>query len=176
VKKPLLTVLVPFIVVVGGTLGIIWWDRGALPGMRPTVHDVTVQNISRDDRGVRVRGTAHYSVRLQQRNEDRTETWYLFPLMAKGDLNNKDVRVIVRTSREPDSLYSFEDLQVEGLARPPGRLVPIQARDALFHEGYMLDDGFVLIEAFEDGVVALDEMEKPEKEKSAPTQTAKDPQ
>ena len=56
---------------------------------------------------------------------------------------------MVRTRREPNGFYGFEDLTVEGLARPPGRLVPRQARETLLAKGYVFDDHYVLIEEFE---------------------------
>ncbi len=149
-NKPLLVVLVPFVLVATVALGLYCWDRGAFPGFRPTIVDVAVQDISRKNRGVRVRGTAHLSVRIQQKTADGSVVWHLFPLLPEGDLEARDVRAVVRTTRAPGALYAYEDMTVEGLARPPGSLVPQPAREALRNSGYFLTDDFVLIDAFDD--------------------------
>ena len=147
-RKLLMVIGLPFLLVVGVTVGVIWWDRGAPPGFAPTVHDVTIAEISRDNRGVRISGTAHYEARVQQRTADG-DTWVLFPLFPKGDTLGREAHVLVRSTREVDSLYSFEDRTIVGMARPPGRLVPRAAREAFTDRGYMLTDDFVLIEEWD---------------------------
>jgi hypothetical protein len=143
-KKLLLTILGPFFLVVATTVGIIWWDRGAPPGFRPSVTDVTVQSISRDHRGVRISGTAHHELRIKQGE------YSLFPLMASGDTLGREIRVMVRSTREVDRLVGYEDLTIEGLCRPPGQMIPHSVAEALMERGYHFADDYVLIEAFDD--------------------------
>ncbi len=147
-RKLVLVIGVPFLLVASVTIGVIWWDRGAPPGFDPPVVDVEISDINREHRGVRIRGTGHYEARVQQRSANG-ETWTLFPLFPKGDTLSREAHVLVRTTREIDTLYGFEDLTVEGMARPPGRLVPRAAREAIYDRGYALTDKFVLIEEFE---------------------------
>jgi hypothetical protein len=136
-----------FLLSAAGFVGFVWWDRGAPPGVQPPTEPVAVAELTRNHRGVRVEGTAHYSVKLVQTAGD--ETWYLFPLFPPGDTAGRDVTVVVRTQRKPGELYSFEDLVVEGLARPPGTLMPRSTQDQLTNRGYTFSPDFVLVEEFE---------------------------
>lgn len=151
-RKLLLTFLIPAVAVLGLSVGLYWWATGAPPGMRPTPHDVPWAQLSLDDRGVRVEGTAHYPVRLRLTSgdgDDQQVTW-LFPFFARGDTTSKEVRVLVHSHRQPDELLSFEDLTVTGLARPPGATVPRSARKALEEQGYFFAKDVVLIDAWDD--------------------------
>ena len=129
--------------------GFVWWDRGAPPGFQPPVEDVLLADLNRNHRRVRVQGTAHYALKLVQKQGD--ETYYLFPLLPPGDTKAREIRAMVRTRKAPSSLYSYEDLVVEGLARPPGTLVPVSTQDQISGRGYHFSEGFVLIEVFEVG-------------------------
>lgn len=149
-KKALLAVLLPMIVVATGAIAFYWWDRGAPPGFRPELVDVTPEQVGYDHRGVRLEGTAHYAAKLVQRSGGGDRTWYLFPVLDKGDTMGRYVEVVVRTTVEPDPLLGFEDVVIEGLARPPGSVVGPQAREAMIEAGYELDEKLVLIEAYDD--------------------------
>ncbi len=151
-NKNLLTVLgLPLLVVmlaVAGFVGFTWWDRGAPPGMQPPVHDVALADLNRNHRGVRVSGTAHLTVKLVQRSGE--DHWYLFPLFEKGDTEGRHIAVMVRTQRRPKDLYSFEDLTLEGLARPPGTLLPRSTQEQYLSRGYTFAEDFVLVEDFRE--------------------------
>lgn len=149
-KKLLLVILGPFFFVACIAIGLVWWFRGAPPGFRPTPVERTPDQVSLDDRGVKVVGTAHYPVHLKQTSKDQETTWYLFPLFNKGDTMGRRIHVMVRTTHRPDPILGFEDMTVEGLARPPGMLVPSAAREALEQKGYTFDPDFVLIEEWDD--------------------------
>ena len=148
-KKLLITVLGPCALVGLGTIGIVWWDRGAPPGFDPTPVPVAFDALTRAHRGVRVKGTAHYAVRLKQKMEGG-EMFTLFPLLAHEDVMGREIKVLVRTQRFPENLVTYENLVVDGLARPPGRLVGPEIREALEEGGYHFSDNYVLIETFED--------------------------
>ena len=80
-----------------------------------------------------------------------TETvWWLYPLSNEGQTQERTVKVVVRTTRTPDPLLGFEDRTLEGFARPPGRLLPQDARNTLRQKGYELDDDLMLIEEWVD--------------------------
>ena len=149
IRKLLVVIGGPLLLVVGVTVGVVWWDRGAPPGFDPPVIDVALEDLNRDHRGVRFQGTAHYEARVAQSTADG-ERWSIFPVFPKGDTMSRDAHVLVRMPGDPDALYSFEDLRVEGMARPPGRLVPRAVREAIYDAGYSLTDDFVLVEQFTD--------------------------
>jgi len=144
-RKVMAVVGGPFVVVAGVAFGVVWWDRGAPPGFDPPIVDVEIGQITRDNRGVRLTGTAHYEAKVRQ-TASNGDSWTLFPLFPAGDTIGREVHVLVRTTLEPEDLYSFEDLVVEGMARPPGRLVPRAAREAIYDRGYSLTDDYVLVE------------------------------
>lgn len=150
-KHPLLLVvglpLLVFTLAASIFVGFVWWDRGAPPGFEPPVEDVAVADLTRSHRGVRIKGTAHYGVKLVQKQGD--ETWYLFPLFAPSDTAGREVSIVIRTQRKPGDLYSFEDLVVEGLARPPGTLMPQSTQEQITRRGYHFAEDFVLVEEFD---------------------------
>ncbi|RME23831.1 MAG: hypothetical protein D6798_12715 [Deltaproteobacteria bacterium] len=149
-KKLLMVVLGPMLLVAVVAIGVVWWDRGAPPGFRPEVVDVTPDDITWNHRGVRLRGTANYAVRLTQKSSRGDRTWYLFPVMPLGDTMSRHVRVVVRTERAPDPMLGFEDVEIEGIARPPGAVIGPDVREALIQAGFELDEKLVLVEAFDD--------------------------
>jgi len=146
-NKTVAAVLIPFLAVLGGAVGLIWWDRGAPPGFNPTPHPTEISEITREHRGVRLKGTAHYEVRLSQTMEGG-EVFWIFPFMKQGDTLSREIRVIVRTPRKPEHMVTFEDLTIDGLARPPGRLISPEIQDKLEDGGYDFAEGFVMIEPF----------------------------
>jgi hypothetical protein len=145
-----LTIGGPMLLVLSVTVGVIWWDRGAPPGFRPPVEEVTPETINREHRGVRIQGTLHNEARLKQTTAGSDEVWWLIPMFPKGDTIGREARVLLRTTREPDAFYGFEDRSVEGFARPPGSLLPRQAREALERKDYAVADDAVLVEEWVD--------------------------
>lgn len=143
-KKLALTVLAPILAVALAALAFVWWERGAPPGFRPEAVDVDVGTINRDHRGVRLTGTAHLQARLRQTAGG--ETFYLYPMLPKGDTLGREIHVLLRTPVQPDDLYGFEDRTIEGFARPPGNLVDRTVKDTLQGKGYHFTDDFVLVE------------------------------
>lgn len=146
-NKTALAVILPFLAVAGGTVGLIWWDRGAPPGFNPTPHPTPISALTRDHRGVQVKGTAHYEVRLSQTMEGGDIFW-VFPLMPPGDTSGRAIRALVRTPRKPEHMVTYEDLTIDALVRPPGRLVTPELKDRLEEGGYHFAEGFVLLDPF----------------------------
>jgi hypothetical protein len=148
VKKLAATVLLPIVVVLLGVFAFVWWERGAPPGMRPEVVEVTPSTLTMDHRGVRMLVTAHHEARLEQTMG--AVVWHLYPVFDKGDRDGRHVKVVLRTPTAPNSLYSYEERVVTGFARPPGRLLPPSARELMEKRGYTLDEGLVLVEEWTD--------------------------
>jgi hypothetical protein len=132
-----------------GAIGFIWWERGAPPGFRPRIHDVGIGEINRDHRGVRLQGMARYDIRSRQEDPNGGPTHYLFPMVPKDEINTKLIRVMVRTKKPPDGMANLEEMTVEGIARPPGRLVPRDLQLSWMKRGYEFDSKFVLVMAFD---------------------------
>lgn len=149
-RKLVLVVLLPCLLVSSTGVGLWWWENGALPGFRPEAVDVTVDSITKDHRGVRIRGTGHYGPKLKQTAMDTDTVWWVYPLTAEGQTQERLIKVVVRTTLRPDPLLGFEDRTIEGFARPPGRLLPRDARGALRKAGYELHEDVMLIEEWVD--------------------------
>jgi hypothetical protein len=149
-KKLVVVVVLPCLFVLVTGVGLWWWERGAPPGFRPQAVEVTVDTIAKTHRGVRIRGTAHYAGKLKQTASETDIVWWVYPLTAEGQTQERLIKVVIRTTKAPDPLLGFEDRTIEGFARPPGRLLPKDARSALRHSGYELADGVMLIEEWDD--------------------------
>jgi hypothetical protein len=140
-------ILGPFLAVFGSALGVYWWNNGAPPGFRPAAVPLAIAEVTRDHRGVAIGGTAHLETRIEQTSGE--EVWWLFPLFPKRDTSSRKIQVLVRTHTEPDAFYSFVEMKLEGMARPPGLLVPRSAREVFENGGYTLAEDFVLVEQFD---------------------------
>lgn len=111
---------------------------------------------------VSLRGQAHYDARIVQRRaasiftEARSD--YVFGFFPEHATEDRRIRVLLRTQREPERLVSYETMTVEG------QLVPITEADLsgavqeqLFHRtGYYLADDAMRLDVVrilsEDGV------------------------
>lgn len=132
-----------------GILGFIRWDRGAFPGFKPTIEEVTIETINRNHRGVLIHGMARHDLRITEKLGD--DTWHIYPLLAKEKMNSKEIHVMVLTRKEPDSVATIEERTVEGLAQPPGRYVPASIKKSWEDRDYSFSPKFVLIKEFYDG-------------------------
>ena len=101
---------------------------------------------------VRVRGTAHYPVVIRQEQPGNllmpARTFYLFPLFPEGEVDDREVRVLVRTERAPERLVSYEELALEGrVSFPTADKVPWATEIEMGkRSGYFFSDRVVLIE------------------------------
>ena len=65
-RKKWVIILGPSILVLLIALGFYSWDRGALPGFRPTIYERSITEVTLNDRGVRLRGMARYDINTKQ--------------------------------------------------------------------------------------------------------------
>ena len=133
---------------VSGVLGFIWWDRGALPGFKPDIVDVTVDSVNWNNRGVKISGMARHDIRIKQ--DIRGTTWHVYPLVPTDDMNAKIISVMVMTTTPPDKRAMIEERTLEGLARPPGRLISPEIYKSWRNAGYEFEDRITLIEEYID--------------------------
>jgi len=115
------------------------WEEASIDGLDP--HDQPC---------VRIDGTAHYTAVVRQTElggllSDDT-TWYLFPLLAPGDLEAKEVHVVVRTTRAPERLVTYETMELAGRIEPSTpQIVPYATEIQLGKAGgYFFTDDLVV--------------------------------
>jgi hypothetical protein len=128
-------------------IGAISIDRGAVPPFRPSLAEVDLAQVTRGDKGVRVKGVAHYAGMVELRSRDGAHVVYLYPLLSTYD--GHDAHAVVRTHRKPGRLVELETVEVEGIARHPRFLLPWDAWEVMVGRGYRFDDDYVLIDAFD---------------------------
>ena len=144
----MLAVGIPILGVLGSAIAFEWIDRGAPPGFRPPLVPVEVSAVTRENKGVRLVGTAHY-LGIRQTVSGGPDH-YVFALFPTGDTQSRSIHVIVRTTRVPEELADYANITVEGLARTPSYEIPITTIEAIRKRGYTLEQDAVLIEEFVD--------------------------
>ena len=146
--------LVPLYVVLGLALvGFFLWSARLWPfDGHPEPVDVAWSELTVEHDTVRVRGTAHYPVRLTQERQEHFGrpggTWYIFPLFKEGDTLSRTISVIVATREPIDDLASYEDMTVEGWALPAPAAMTPASEDLFLAQGYNFTDDYFVIEAF----------------------------
>jgi hypothetical protein len=145
----MLAVGVPILGVLGAAVAFAWIDRGAPPGFRPPVVPIELSEVTRDSKGVRLVGTAHY-LGIRQTVSGGGPDHYVFALFPTGDTQSRSIHVLVRTTRPPEDLLDYADITVEGLARAPGYEIPVTTIEAIRKRGYTLEHDAVLIEELVD--------------------------
>jgi hypothetical protein len=146
--RTLLLAMVPILGIFVAAIAFLWRDRGALPGFRPTLVDVGVAEVTREHKGVRLAGTAHY-LGIRQTVSSGPDR-YVFALFPTGDTESRSIHVLVRTTREPEELADYANITVEGLARAPSYEIPVTTIEAIRKRGYTLEQDAVLIEELVD--------------------------
>ena len=155
---PAMTQQQSFFVLIFGTtfilaatyVGFVWWDRGAPPGFKPTIVDVTIDTINREHRGVRIHGMARHDLKIRLKNKNSDKISYVYPLLPMDKMNSTMIKVMIRTTVPPDSMATIEERKIEGLARPPGRTINGDIIRSWQDRGYDFDEKFVLVDEFED--------------------------
>jgi hypothetical protein len=145
-RRALLVILLALALGFAIGIGLISYDRGAVPPFRPAIHDRSLEEVTRADKGVRVKGIAHYAGLVEMRSKDGAHVVYLYPLLPT--FQGHDAHVVVRTHKKPDHV-EYEQVVVEGIARHPRFLFPWDAWEAMVGKGYRFDDDYVLIDAFD---------------------------
>ncbi len=151
-NQKLFFIFAPSIVVILSAIGFFWWDRGAFPGFRPTLYERPIQEITLNDRGVRLHGMARYDIKTTQKNDDDEILYYIFPLFPLDDINNKTINVMVRSKIPPDSLATIEERIIEGTTKPPTRVISKDLRISWMNLGYSFNKKFVLVDSFDDSL------------------------
>jgi hypothetical protein len=130
----------------------LWWNRFPPFDGHGEPVPVAVADVKIAMEEVQVQGTAHYATRLSRTwpkslfREKRT-LWF-FPLFAPKDIEGRKIHVMVASDDAPDRFTNFEDLVVEGWARPPAARMDAASEQAFRDVGYTYDETYVLIETF----------------------------
>jgi len=108
-------------IVLAGVGARVWFSFGEAPPC-PDFVDVTLSTLPADEACVRLSGQARYEIVLKQHRpgnlfvDDRTD--YLFPLFPDNALDERGIRVWVRTSRAPERLVDVESMTIAGRIEP----------------------------------------------------------
>ncbi|MCB9669508.1 MAG: hypothetical protein H6736_09880 [Alphaproteobacteria bacterium] len=122
--------VVPFTVVaaVAGAGAVLLWTVKGMPC--DTYAPTEFFDLELGTRCVRVQGMAHYDVVVTQKVAGNgffaDKTYYVYGLFPAGNTDEREIRVLVRTEREPERLVSFETMTIEG------RLLPMDYRKVPF--------------------------------------------
>ena len=102
--------------------------------------DVTISTLPDEPGCVRLNGQAHYDTVLEQIQPGNLfvdeKTVHMFPLFPENSLDERGIRVLVKTEREPERLVNVETMTIEGYLTPltPAE-VPIGAEAELGRSG-----------------------------------------
>lgn len=146
--KKLFVLVFPPILCCLSYIGFVWWERGALPGFRPTIYDREIEDLSLNDRGVRVHGWARHDIRTHFEKEG--QKYYIYPIVPMDKMNDKVIHAMVVTTIEPDSMISIEEVVVEGLTQPAKYYVSKDLQMKWTMKGYAFGSRFLVIERFDD--------------------------
>ena len=129
-------------------VGFVWWERGALPGFRPTIYDWEIEFLSLNDRGVRIHGWARHDIRTHFEKEGTK--YYIYPIVPMDKMNDKVIHAMVVTTIEPDPLVSIEEVTVSGFTQPAKYYVSKDLQMKWTMKGYAFGERFLVIERFDD--------------------------
>jgi hypothetical protein len=137
---------------IGLVVFALWMTRSWPFDGLPTPEPVSWSEASVDADAITVSGTGHYTLRASVTRGERLgreaqELW-LFPLMEKGDVNAKQVRIMVAMEKEPGRTVTYEDLTLSGWARPPGVAMNRQLEDSFMGAGYFFAEDYFVLEVF----------------------------
>ncbi|MBX2797834.1 MAG: hypothetical protein KTR31_09205 [Myxococcales bacterium] len=112
----------PFLGIVLGVLAVrLIWSGSVPPCEAHTA--VTVADVVLEDGCVELTAQAHYPVVVTQTVPGNLladeQHYFVFPVFAEHDTDNRAIRVLVRTERAPEELVTYETMTVSG------RLVPV---------------------------------------------------
>jgi hypothetical protein len=121
--------VVPFVAVIafagvgwGAAQTVGWSDPGPL-------HDIAFEELHDGAVHVRLDGMAHYASTITQKMPGslftEEQTFYVFGVFPKDDTSSRSIPLLVRTSRPPERMVSFEVMTLEGtLGQIDTRLLP----------------------------------------------------
>ncbi|MEN0061900.1 MAG: hypothetical protein AAGA48_07085 [Myxococcota bacterium] len=112
--------------------------------------DVTLETLPADPACVRLKGQAHYDVVLKEFTPGNAfvdeQTVHLFPLFPVDGLDERGIRVLVRTERVPERLVNLETMTLSGRLSPMTTAdVPIGAEAQLGRSGGYFFEDFAMV-------------------------------
>lgn len=144
--------VVPFTVVaaVGGAAAILWATVGGWPCDSYTAVDFF--DLHPETRCITTTGMAHYEVVVTQTVPGNgffaDKTYFVYGLFPKGNTDEREIRVLVRTERKPERMVSFEQMTLSGKLLPMDhRKVPFDTERRMGQRShYFFSDRIVLLE------------------------------
>ena len=140
-----------YIALAVGLLTFFLWSARIFPfDGHPEPEEVAWEDLRVEQDVVRVKGTAHFTLRVSQERKGRfgrpDRTWYVAPFMAPGDTMSTLVEVVVATPVEPEKLVAYEDMTVVGYALPKASAMTPALEEAFRDAGYTFLDEYFVIE------------------------------
>jgi len=143
--------LVPFLVVFGAGSLYYTLTETELFQSDCTYEDVELDELGLHHRCVRVDGMAHYTAVVKQQAPATlfrpAATWYLFAFFPPYDTSSRAIRVLARSTQEPEDLVSYELMRVEGrVERVTPERVPYETEVILGEQSeYFFSDDMLLL-------------------------------
>ena len=161
--KSWLPFLVPFgCVFVAGMATMAWSNGDMMLGIHPDPVEVTFRDLDVSTPWVKIEVMAHYEAMVTQTIPANLisdeQKLYLFGAFPVYSTEERAVPLLVRTSRPPDRMVTYEVMTVEGkLSVPTSDKVPFSTEEMIGKRtGYYFSDSVLLLEAVrvitEDGV------------------------
>jgi len=151
--KRWLPFVVPFVLIVAVGVAAKLYFSASMPPVDPSAAvELELADVSLDTPVVTTSGMAHYPVVVKQTvpgNLFRDEqTVYLFPLFVEHDTDDRAIRVLVRTSREPERFVSYEFMKITGAVRmATPEIVPFSTEIQIGKRSdYFFTDDMVVLE------------------------------
>ena len=136
------SIFVP-VVALAAAAGVLMWARGFGDASCESWLNVRWENVTRPGRCVRVAGMAHSAAAIASQDGE-----IIVPLFAPGDIQSREIRMFVRSTRAPSFVADFEEMTVDGRAlAATADTVPPGSAAALAPRGYTLADRIVVLEA-----------------------------
>lgn len=143
-----IAVVLVFVVGLVGTVVVSLWPRTPI---EPT--DTTFEDFDPSLEAIRIRGTAHYRGLIVQHTRGgmgmQPPVMYVYALFPLGDVQGREVRILVRTPEKPPPRVDFEFVEVEGWLDPPrSHTVPFNTEQQLARADYFFGSEVQVLEAW----------------------------
>lgn len=137
---------------------LAWWFvlwsacTPSVPTPPAEIPDADWATLSPDDRWVRLKGTLHYEAMLTTTEGGglfgEPTTWRLVGFFPVNDTVDREIRVLLKTTRPPEKLVTYETLTAEGRLVPPTRRTLSPRAETLLSEkvGYFFADELRILE------------------------------
>ena len=132
---------------------MVWSYRDTMLGLHPDPVEITFDDLDPAVPWVKLELMGHYAPMVTQKTPATVlaeeQTMYLFAAFPRYSTDERAVPLLVRTSRQPERLVSYEIMTVEGkLSVPTFDKVPFNTEELISRRTeYYFSDSVLLLEA-----------------------------